>query len=81
MGGVGLPIYRLKDKFSSAFLVLRVIPNERLAATIGHLYLDFITSYNCELLLIVYIQYLRFPLAQHFLYNSRLMTEQKSEKW
>lgn len=42
MGGIGLPIYGLKDKYSDALLKLVVIPNCRTAAAIGHLYLDFI---------------------------------------
>ncbi|KAF8532661.1 hypothetical protein JB92DRAFT_3080677 [Gautieria morchelliformis] len=46
MGGVGLPIYGLKDKYSSAIQWLVVLPNERLAAAIGHLYLDFVEGFK-----------------------------------
>ncbi|KAF8508282.1 hypothetical protein JB92DRAFT_3121039 [Gautieria morchelliformis] len=45
-GGVGLPIYGLKDKYSSAIQWLVVLPNERLAAAIGHLYLDFVEGFK-----------------------------------
>ncbi|RDB26566.1 hypothetical protein Hypma_005671 [Hypsizygus marmoreus] len=46
MGGVGLPIYGMRDKWSGAILYLVVVPNDRLADTIGHVYLDFIEMYG-----------------------------------
>lgn len=46
MGSVGLPIYGLKDKWTKAFLHLVVVPNDRLATTIGHVYLDFVESFG-----------------------------------
>jgi hypothetical protein len=42
MGGVGLNIYGVKDQWSSFLLHLVVLPNNRLASTIGHVYLDYI---------------------------------------
>ncbi|KAI6002579.1 hypothetical protein F5J12DRAFT_839977 [Pisolithus orientalis] len=45
MGGVGLDIYGIKDQWSSFLLHLVVVPNHRLAATIGHVHLDYITKY------------------------------------
>ncbi|TDL15499.1 hypothetical protein BD410DRAFT_845149 [Rickenella mellea] len=44
--GLGLPIYGLRDKFSGAILWLVVVPNDRLAVTIGHVYCDFIEAYG-----------------------------------
>ncbi|KAJ2935897.1 hypothetical protein H1R20_g1196, partial [Candolleomyces eurysporus] len=46
MGGVGLEIYGIKDQWSSFLLHLVVVPNNRLADTIGHVYLDMIEKYN-----------------------------------
>jgi len=40
MGGVGLNIYGIKDQWSSFVLHLVVLPNNQLASTIGHVYLD-----------------------------------------
>ncbi len=40
MGGVGLNIYGVKDQWSSFVLHLVVLPNNQLASTIGHVYLD-----------------------------------------
>ena len=48
MGGVGLNIYRIKDQWSSFILHLVVIPNNRLATTIGHVYLDCVEKHMCE---------------------------------
>ncbi|KAJ7881943.1 hypothetical protein B0H13DRAFT_2235512 [Mycena leptocephala] len=42
MGGVGLPIYGMKDKF----LYMVVIPDERHSDVIGHVFLDFIELYG-----------------------------------
>ena len=44
MGGVGLPIYGCKDKYSSALLWVVVVPNNCLADTIGHVFLDMISE-------------------------------------
>ncbi|PSS38058.1 hypothetical protein PHLCEN_2v89 [Hermanssonia centrifuga] len=46
MGPVGLPIYGMKDKWSGAILHLVVVPNNRLATTIGHVYLDFVEAFK-----------------------------------
>ncbi|PSS38118.1 hypothetical protein PHLCEN_2v25 [Hermanssonia centrifuga] len=46
MGPVELPIYGMKDKWSSAILHLVVVPNDRLETTIGHVYLDFVESFG-----------------------------------
>lgn len=46
MGGVGLEIYGIKDQWSSFILHLVVVPNNRLADTIGHVYLDAIEKRN-----------------------------------
>jgi len=42
MGGVGLGIYGIKDQWTSFLLSLLVVPNNRLACTIGHVHLDTI---------------------------------------
>jgi hypothetical protein len=58
MGGVGLNIYGIKDQWSSYILWLVVVPNNRLAATIGHVYLDCVERYKCKanlLLLVIFI--------------------------
>ncbi|KZT33382.1 hypothetical protein SISSUDRAFT_418902 [Sistotremastrum suecicum HHB10207 ss-3] len=36
----------MKDKFSSRGMTLVVVPNDRLATTIGHVYLDFLEEYG-----------------------------------
>ncbi|KAJ2912173.1 hypothetical protein MD484_g8242, partial [Candolleomyces efflorescens] len=46
MGGVGLNIYGIKDQWSSFLLHLVVVPNNRLADTIGHVYLDMVDKFN-----------------------------------
>jgi len=48
MGGVGLNIYSIKDQWSSFILYLVVVLNNRLATTIGHVYLDCIEKYKCK---------------------------------
>jgi len=63
MGGVGLPIYGLKDKYSSFILLLRVVPNDRLPATIGHFYLDFITAFNSKPFICFCKHYLTYILS------------------
>ncbi|KAJ3986983.1 hypothetical protein F5890DRAFT_1571998 [Lentinula detonsa] len=40
LGGVGLFIYGIKDQYSSYLLHLVTVPNNRIATTIGHVYLD-----------------------------------------
>ncbi|KAF7312986.1 hypothetical protein MKEN_00983300 [Mycena kentingensis (nom. inval.)] len=42
MGGVDLPIYAWKDKWTGELLKMDVVPNSRTNAAIGHLYLDFV---------------------------------------
>ncbi|KAJ2935816.1 hypothetical protein H1R20_g1278, partial [Candolleomyces eurysporus] len=42
MGGVGITIYGIKDQWSSFIIHLVAVPNNRLADTIGHVYLDAI---------------------------------------
>ncbi|KAF7288886.1 hypothetical protein MIND_01404500 [Mycena indigotica] len=44
MGGVGLPIYAFKDKWTTELLKINVIPNDRTNAAIGHLFLDFVAE-------------------------------------
>ncbi|KAH9920494.1 hypothetical protein B0H21DRAFT_701959 [Amylocystis lapponica] len=46
MGPIGIPIYGMKDKWSGAILHLVVVPNNRLATTIGHVYLGFAESFG-----------------------------------
>ncbi|KAJ7813493.1 hypothetical protein B0H14DRAFT_2522815 [Mycena olivaceomarginata] len=46
MGGVGLPIYGMKDKWGSEILYLVVVPDDRHADAIGHVFLDFIETYG-----------------------------------
>lgn len=49
MGGVSLNIYGIRDQWSSFILLLVVVPNNRLATTIGHTYLDCVERHRCEL--------------------------------
>ena len=51
LGNVGIPIYGIRDFFSGKVLHLVVVPNARLAATIGHVYLDFLEVYGGMFLL------------------------------
>ncbi|KAH7885579.1 hypothetical protein F5I97DRAFT_1887020 [Phlebopus sp. FC_14] len=46
MGGIRLDIYGIKDQWSSFLLHLVVVPNHRLATTIGHVYLDYVQKYQ-----------------------------------
>ncbi|KAJ7197874.1 hypothetical protein C8J57DRAFT_1442623 [Mycena rebaudengoi] len=46
MGGVGLPIYGMKDKWGGEILDLSVIPDDRNADVIAHVFLDFIETYR-----------------------------------
>ncbi|KAF8582864.1 hypothetical protein K439DRAFT_1617989 [Ramaria rubella] len=46
LGLVILPIYGFQCKWSGAILHMVVVPNDRLATTIGHVFLDFIESYQ-----------------------------------
>jgi hypothetical protein len=50
MGGVGLPIYGMRDKWSGGLLDMEVVRNDRLADIIGHVFLDFIERYGGEFL-------------------------------
>lgn len=50
MGTVALPIYALKDQYSTYVPILRVIPNVRLSNTIGHFYLDLVEDNGCAFL-------------------------------
>jgi hypothetical protein len=45
MGNVSLPIYGIKDQWTSFFKHLVTIPNNRLATTIGHVHLDCVEKY------------------------------------
>ncbi|KAF8185576.1 hypothetical protein K438DRAFT_2155443 [Mycena galopus ATCC 62051] len=47
MGELSLPIYAYKDKWTDFLLMLRLIPNSRTAAAIGHLFLDFVDETGC----------------------------------
>jgi hypothetical protein len=47
MGELSLPIYTYKDKWTDFLLMLRLIPNSRTAAAIGHLFLDFVNETGC----------------------------------
>ena len=47
MGGVGLPIYGIKDQWCAFVLHLVVVPNNRVATTIGHVHLDCIETHGC----------------------------------
>ncbi|KAJ7797903.1 hypothetical protein B0H14DRAFT_3546635 [Mycena olivaceomarginata] len=47
MGELSLPIYAYKDKWTDFLLMLRLIPNSRTAAAIGHLFLDFVDDTGC----------------------------------
>ncbi|KAJ7111718.1 hypothetical protein C8R44DRAFT_833185 [Mycena epipterygia] len=49
MGGVGLPIYGMKDKWGGEILYLSVIPDDRHADVIGHVFLDFVETYGAIL--------------------------------
>ncbi|KAJ6545976.1 hypothetical protein B0H10DRAFT_1969813 [Mycena sp. CBHHK59/15] len=46
MGGVGLPIHGMKDKWGGEILYLSVIPDDRHADVIGLVFLDFIEQYG-----------------------------------
>ncbi|KAJ8081664.1 hypothetical protein PM082_007510 [Marasmius tenuissimus] len=46
MGTVSLAIYGFRDQWSGAILLLLVIPDDRHASCIGHLYLDFIEEFG-----------------------------------
>ncbi|KAI0049083.1 hypothetical protein FA95DRAFT_1581911 [Auriscalpium vulgare] len=50
MGGVGLPIYGYKDKWSGCILHLVVIPNNRKADIVGHTFCDFVEKYGATAL-------------------------------
>jgi hypothetical protein len=49
MGGVSLNIYGIKDQWSSFILRLVVVPNNRLATTVGHIYLDCVERHRRKL--------------------------------
>lgn len=49
MGDIALPIYAYRDKWSGFILKIILLPDVRTAASIGHLYLDLIQEYGCEL--------------------------------
>jgi hypothetical protein len=46
MGDVSLPIYGIKDQWSSFIKHLVTIPDNRLATTVGHVQLDCVEMYN-----------------------------------
>jgi hypothetical protein len=45
MGGVALPIYGIKDQWSSFIKHFVTVPDNRLATTIGHVHLDCAEKY------------------------------------
>lgn len=51
MGSVSLPVYALKDQWGAYVHLLITVPNVRLATTCGHIYLDFVETYQRELYL------------------------------
>ncbi|RDX40327.1 hypothetical protein OH76DRAFT_1490373 [Lentinus brumalis] len=44
---VTLPIYTMKDQFSSLSMILITAPNIRLAESCAHIYLDFVEEHQC----------------------------------
>lgn len=46
MGNVSLSIYAYKDQYSMFVLSMDVLPNVRLAHTIGHYFLDLVETYG-----------------------------------
>ncbi|KAJ7653566.1 hypothetical protein DFH06DRAFT_1270086 [Mycena polygramma] len=46
MGGVGLPIHGMKDKWGGEILYLAVIPDDQHTDVIGHVILDFVETYG-----------------------------------
>jgi hypothetical protein len=46
MGDISLPIYAYHDKWSGYLLKIKLLPNSRTAAAIGHLFLDLVAEYN-----------------------------------
>ncbi|TEB31002.1 hypothetical protein FA13DRAFT_1754861 [Coprinellus micaceus] len=46
MGDISLPIYAYRDKWSGYLLKIKLLPNSRTAAAIGHLFLDLVAEYN-----------------------------------
>jgi hypothetical protein len=48
MGDVALPIYAGKDQISSFVPVMHMIPNDCIAKTIGHFFLDTVEEYKCK---------------------------------
>ncbi|EEB88942.1 hypothetical protein MPER_13025, partial [Moniliophthora perniciosa FA553] len=46
MGPIAFNIYGFRDQFSGAILFLRVVPDDRHADCIGHLFLDFVEEYG-----------------------------------
>lgn len=50
IGDVGLPIYGIKDKYSSTSLALVTAPSVQTEAAIAHIYLDFVESEKGQVL-------------------------------
>ncbi|KAJ7210144.1 hypothetical protein GGX14DRAFT_534841 [Mycena pura] len=46
MGGIGFPIYGMKDKWGTGILYLSVVPDDRHSDVIGHVFLDFVELYG-----------------------------------
>lgn len=46
MGGLGLPIYGYREKWSGTALMLKVVPDCRSPGVVGHLYIDLIEEYG-----------------------------------
>lgn len=56
MGEVGIPIYGGREHACGKILYMRVVPNDRDPATIGHCYLDLLQTIRREYNLISYMQ-------------------------
>lgn len=48
LGDVGIDVYGIRDKWGGKGLHVVVVPNARRAATIGHVYLDFLARYGSK---------------------------------
>jgi len=78
MGGVGLNLYGIKDQWSSFLLHLVVVPNNHLAATIRHVYLDYMEKYQGKS--IQYFVTLQFSLT-HDSNTSHICHGQRDGDW
>lgn len=46
IGGVGIPIYGMREKCTGRYIRLVVVLNDCLAVVIGHVYLDMVEEYG-----------------------------------